>query len=225
MLNETESQGIKHLVRVAFKNVRKTGIGVREAITLDDWADAEQQQDARLEDTETNWWEIAEEWRPALGTALGFTDIEGFRFLLPAAMMAALDGVKDDPGHSVWFHLTLLNKKTGEEMPHHGHPEYINFLRRISARGNAEHYLLDSVQIHAVAQFFEWYMREDQSLLYSSREKELERAKKRHQDIIKEVPAEDYSLTIDDAMAVFDQECRIVRDWLDLGGVPLKSIE
>lgn len=219
MSDEVKSDEIKHLIRDAFKDVRKTGIGVREAIALDDYADAEQQQKARLEDMEIHWWDIAEKWRPMLGTALSFTDIEGFRFLLPAAMTAELDGVDNDPGHSVWFHLTLLNKKTGERGPHHGHPPYIDFLKRISAQGNAEHYLLNSAQIHAVAQFFDWYMREEQSLLYWSREEELKLAAKCHQNIVKDVPADHYSLTVEDAVAVFDQECRIMQDWLDLGGV------
>lgn len=212
-------QDIKNLIREAFKDVRKDGIGVREATAIDDYATAEQQEAARREDVEVHWWDIPPEWQPQLSASLSFTDVQGFRFLLPAVMTAALDGVEDDPAHSVWFHLGLRNKKTGEDSPHHGHPPYIEFLRRISARDNAEHFPLNDAQIHAVACFFDWYMREDQSLIYCSRDEHFKVVVKSNEVYKSRVPLTDYSLTVDDEMAIFDQECRILRDWLEIGHV------
>ena len=213
------NQEIKTIIRDAFQDIRKDGIGVREATAIDDYASAEQREAARTEDVELHWWDIPPEWQLRLGGAFSFTDVPGFRFLLPAAMTASLDGVEDDPAHSVWFHLGLLNQKTGELPPHHGHPPYIEFLRGISARANADQFSLSSGQVHAVALFLNWYMRDEGDLIYCSRERHLEVTMKTNRSITSHVPLSNYSLTVDDEMAVFDQECRILREWLSIGGV------
>jgi hypothetical protein len=214
-------ENLKKIIRDAFEGINNIGISVREAIALDDCADEKERQSARLDDKEEkHWWDIAEEWRPSLGNALSFTDVEGFRFLLPAAIMAELDGVDRDNGHSVFFHLVLINKASNIR-PHHGYPEYINFLKNISAQENAEYYGLDSTQIQAVAKFFNWYMQSKSSHLYSDRIKELRVRTRLNQQFLERVPRDHYSLSLDDEMNIFDQECRILQDWLELGNVQI----
>jgi hypothetical protein len=212
-------QDIKATIREAFKDVRKNGIGVREAIAIDDYASVEEREAARREDVEVHWWDIPPQWQPRLTEAFSFTDIPGFRFLLPAAMTASLDRVDDGLGHSVWFQLAHWNQRTGEQPPHHGHPPFIKYLEGISARDNANYFSLDAAQIHAVACFLDWYMRDTKSLIYLPRERYFEITTKTNQSIKEQVPPENYSLTIEDEMAVFDQECRIVREWLAMGGI------
>jgi hypothetical protein len=215
------TQHIKTIILEAFNAVEKAGIGVREATAIDDYASGEDRERARHEDVEAHWWEIPEEWRPHLSAALSFTDVQGFRFLLPAAMTAALDGIEGgaDPGNSVWFHLGLRNQKSDAYPPHHGHPPYIEFLRSISARDNADHFSLSPAQMHAVACFLDWYMQQSMSLIYCSRDEHFRIVKKTNASYKSHVPLTNYSLSVDDEMAIFDQECRIFREWLAIGGV------
>lgn len=213
------TEDIKDTIRRAFANVPNEGVGVREAIAIDDYADEAVREAARLKDIEEHWWDITPEWRPSLGTALSFTDVAGFRFLLPAAMTAALDQVQGDIGNSVFFHLVLLNKGSAEGRPHHGYPEYISFLERISARDNASYYGFEAAHISAIAEFLNWYTRSEGSHLYTDRAKEIESKTRLNKLLLEKVPRENYRLSLDDEMAIFDEECRIVQDWLELGNV------
>jgi hypothetical protein len=212
---------LKTIIREAFDDVRKVGIGVREATAIDDYASEEERERARREDVETHWWEIPQEWRPPLAAALSFADLQGFRFLLPAVMTAALDGIDGGagPGNSVWFHLGLWNQKTDEFPPHSCHPPYIEYLRRISARNNADHFSLSAEQSHAIARFLNWYMQAQGSLIYRPREEELRIVTKTNASYKSHVPLTNYSLSVDDEMAIYDQECRVFREWLEIGGV------
>ena len=212
-------QEIKLLIRDAFRDVTKAGIGVREAIAIDDYAEEPAREAARQADIETHWWEILDEFGPMLASTLSFTDIEGFRFLLPALMTASLSEVENDPGNSVWFHLGLRNQATQEFPPHHGHPPYIDFLSRISARQNADHFSLNKAQVHATAAFLDWYWQQGEGLIYIARETQRSLASKMNEGFKLHAAPGNYTLSVDDEMAVYDQECRILMNWLEIGGI------
>ena len=217
------AEEIKPIIRDAFKDVTKAGIGVREAIAIDDYVDQQGQEAARRADVETHWWEILDEFGSALSDTLSFTDTEGFRFLLPALMTASLDGADNDPGHAVWFHLSLWNQVSNESPPHHGHPPYIDYLSRISARQNADHFSLNEAQIRAVAIFLDWYWQREGGLIYMARTTQLKLATSGNESSKQYAAPGHYTLSVADEMAVYDTECRILKDWLELGGVASAS--
>ncbi len=197
------------VVHEAFKDVVKgDSIGVREANSRDDYAPAEARAKAREEDSEQHWWDIPKEWQHLLGTALSFTDKHGFKFLLPAVITY---GDSD----SARFHLCFPYV---EGAPHHGHKEYINYLKAIEPKKIAENYEFTQDQIHAIAVFLKWWMQEPNDYIYANREKKIDLLHRMHEHS-KELPPENYNLTVEDEIAFFDEECRVLRDWLTLGGV------
>lgn len=204
-------------IHKAFKDVKKgNGIGVREAIAIDDYTEEEERLKARAKDTE-DWWNIPQEWKNDLGTALSFTDVQGFRFLLPALMTASIEN--NDLAQSVYFHLILIKPGQGQR-PHHGHKEYTDYLRSISPRKTAQYYKFNQAQIHAISLYLDWWMNTEKIYLPQSRGWWLKAIKKSHAATVKNVSSKDYNLTLEDEIANYDEECRILKDWLELGGQP-----
>jgi hypothetical protein len=203
---------LAELIRKAFADVRKgEGIGVREANALDDYADRETRAAARAADVEQCWWEVPEEVRKnSLGSVLSFTDAAGFRFLLPLLMTAAIGG-DDMAESSVEFHLCCL--LPGERSPHHGHPEYVEFLRKIRAAAVADAKGLDGPQRHAVGRFLDWSMASGQTYLYADPERERLGRERSHEMYRRHAGPGNYTLSLEDVHAIWREECRIREEW------------
>jgi hypothetical protein len=207
-------QEIKQIVREAFADTTKgQGIGLNEATALDDRADEAQQMLARAKDTEEHWWDIVEEWDGQLGTALSFTDRDGFVFLLPATMFKALDGSFDNT-MSIQYHL-CVSKKPYIQTPHHGHPEYTDYLRSLHAKDWVEYCMFTQKQVHAIALFLQWS--DDDA----GRDAELLSLERSHQQSLQHARPGDYTLAWEDVVNNYDEERRILKEWLQLGHIPL----
>ncbi len=210
-----DTEEIKSVVRNAFADTGKgDGIGLREATALDNRADATELALARKSDTETHWWDIVEEWDGQFGTALSFTDKEGFKFLLPATMWSALDGSFLNL-NSIQFHLCVC-KKPYTAMPHHGHPAYTEYLRSLHPEEWVTYFDFSPLQVNAIALFLKWADSD------RGRDHELELRKKSHQEYLKHALPGNYTLSFDDVVNNYDEERRILREWLELGKVPLQ---
>lgn len=204
------SEDIKHIIKEAFADtVKGQGVGLREATAMDNRADVEAQAAARAQDTEGHWWELAEEWEGQLGTALSFADLEGFKFLLPATMCAALDGSLDN-AHSVHFHL-CVNRKPFTRPPHHGHPEYTDYLKSLHAEEWIRYFDFTPLQVHAIALFLR--LTDDDR----GEERELELRKHAHESSLKHARPGDYTLAWDDVVNNYREERRMVKEWMELG--------
>lgn len=84
-------------VQRAFLNVTLgDGTGLFEANGIDDGFDREKQQNARAKDERNSWMVLSPDELSYGRSALCFTDADGFRFLIPAFMLADLTGDLDD---------------------------------------------------------------------------------------------------------------------------------
>jgi hypothetical protein len=194
---------VKDVIRKAFEDVTKgNGISIHEAEALDRRASAEDCAKARALDTEENWWDLPS--RSDFGTGLNFTD--HVNFLLPAAMS---NGV----GDVVYFKLCLPYDSTH---PNYGHKEYIHYLRSIDVKKIAAQYKFTDEQLHAIALFFKWWMQDMRGYLYEDPEKSAARFVSSYK-AFHTLP--NYELTAEDEKMFFQEECRILRDWLALGKV------
>jgi hypothetical protein len=203
---------IKQTIKVAFEGVTKgQGIGLQEATAFDNRATEEDRLVARKKDVEEQWWDVVEEWDGQLGTALSFTDKDGFTFLLPATMYKALDGSFDNT-NSVQFHL-CISKVPYVEPPHHGHPEYTDYLRSLHPKDWVEYFEFTPKQIHAVALFLQW-ADDDRG-----NDRELELRKHSHEGFLKHANPGDYILSWEDVLNNYREERRILKEWLELGRV------
>jgi hypothetical protein len=205
------AESVVQSIREAFADVRKgSGIGLREAIAIDDWATPEEQARARAKDTEEHWWNLVEDAEEDLQTALTFTDREGFKFLLPAAMCSELDESYD--GYlSAYFHLVLrAHPPTSNSYASTAGPQYTEYLRSIHPRDTVEYFGFTEAQVHAIALFLKWIDRDQ------GRDKELEAKKVGLEHAKKEgVPVK-----WEDEVNNYDEERRIFHEWLHLGHVP-----
>jgi hypothetical protein len=86
-----EKEGIKELIASAFLDVRLgDGVGLREALAVDGYADSTSRARARVEDEKLDWRAI--EPKSLSGCCLAYFDASGMRFHLPAYLCADLDG-------------------------------------------------------------------------------------------------------------------------------------
>jgi hypothetical protein len=159
-MKKIAAEEVRNAIFKAFEAVVKgNGIGVREGIAIDDCYEEADRQKARAEDIENHWWEIPEEWKKhALADALSSTDYEGFRFLLPAAMVAAIEG-NDSTAWIVFCQLCFPSHENKIRL-NPGHKEWIEFLREISPSEIAGRRGITTEQVHAVALYFLWWMQE-----------------------------------------------------------------
>lgn len=212
---------LKKIIFEAFKNVSKgEGLGVRECIAEDDWASEEEKKRVRFLDVEQYWWEYPKDLidAPSLGYALNYNNKDGVKFHLPALM--TLDIIMIDNigiGHtvdiSIIFTLCLENFK---QRPHHGHREYVDFMRSIDVTQIIKYYNFTPAQVRAIALYF--LFKDD---LYSiPREEVMETIKDSHERSKKYGGgSKNYNLTLDDAIAIKDEEQRIFTNWFKAGEV------
>jgi hypothetical protein len=91
-------------IQAAFRDVAlEDGITLRQAAALDGYGDEAAQAEARKQDEGIHWSRISPKTLQELDCPLSFLDPKGFRFYLPAYMIAAL---KENPcDFYVHFHL------------------------------------------------------------------------------------------------------------------------
>ena len=204
-------------IRTAFiDTVISGGIGLHEATALDNRADKATVRLARERDTEDHWWDVAEQWDGQLGTALSFADKNGFVFLLPATMTSARLGSSFNAS-SVRSHLCVI-RKPYIRAPHHGHPEYTDYLRSLHAKEWINYFGFTNDQTHAIALFLEWVDRGSDSLIGFS-DHPLESLKRSHESSLAHARTGDYTLSWQDVINNYDEEQRILREWLEAGTV------
>lgn len=92
-------------IRTAFSGCHLgDGVGLFEADELDGCVDPEKAEKARESDERDDWQRLSREDLCRCNSALSFTDSLGYRFLLPAFMLAELDG---DMEGLILIHLKL----------------------------------------------------------------------------------------------------------------------
>ena len=95
---DEETAGLITQITVAFQGVRRgNGISLHETKVLDDYGDDSARQEAREQDTDTQWWEIPDEVMHHHHFYLTYLDAEGLRYYLPAWMIHALKHFHDPP--------------------------------------------------------------------------------------------------------------------------------
>jgi hypothetical protein len=98
---------VLHRIRVAFAGVTLgTGVGLREAQGIDDYADEQTRAAYRSQDEEDDWARISVDDLDSCYSSLSFFDADGMRFHLPAYLVADLNGSLRTA--SVLFHLCYL---------------------------------------------------------------------------------------------------------------------
>ena len=84
---------VKAKIHGAFKDVQLgSGVGLREAQSLDNYAGDAERAACRASDRTTDWQLISSEELNECNSSLSFFDAEGMRFHLPAYLIADLDG-------------------------------------------------------------------------------------------------------------------------------------
>lgn len=241
---------LKQAIFEAFKDVPKgNGLGVRECAALDDYANEDALSKARVLDIEQHWWKYPDELKDsAFNYALTYNNKDGIKFHLPALMAAALDGRGNTVDVSVYSTLCVKSLKAGTP-PHHGHKEYLDFLRTVKVSDFIEYYNFTPRQVHAIALYFmekgtksgwfmddEWYYGVSWEEIVAGIKEQWERVitaleKPRGQDSFVALahsvnPGSDghilttnYSVTLDEAVAIAAEEKRIIYEWFKAGGI------
>lgn len=192
----------------AFSNVKKgDGIGLREAIAMDKKAEEEELQEARKADYEDDWRDLREERDGDFGIALSYTDILGFRFILPAAILSALKGSRLNK--EAVIHNLVFSKFPYEDQPNFGNKEYVSYLKSIKALDTANYFNFTGTQKEAISNFLQW------AILGRGREGELELRQKSHENML-QFGDTDYNLDSSDISEIFKEEQRIVNEWSSL---------
>ena len=94
---------LKEKIRVAFTSVRLgSGVGLREAQAIDDYANDETRAKYRETDEKDDWQAIGTTELNECSSSLSFFDAEGMRFHLPAYLIADLNG---NYGFGMAYHL------------------------------------------------------------------------------------------------------------------------
>jgi len=100
-------ENLIHEITRAFEDIKRgDGVTLHQAIALDDRLNNHEIMKARNKDQEKNWQELELSDLSAKESALCFLDAEGFRYYLPAFMIAALEGHVDYG--TLFFHLTRV---------------------------------------------------------------------------------------------------------------------
>lgn len=223
MLEQLTKKNLKTIIFEAFKDVPKgDGLGARECLALDDYATEEALAQAKALDTERHWWEYPEELVKSgtLDYALTYNNKAGVKFHLPALMIAALDEFGETAEISVFFTLCLTNFN---KKPHRYHRAYVAFMKSIDVSKIIAYYDFSAAQIHAIAQFFLFDMHKDESYyFFDQRDAMIAKIKREHdrsEQYEKSSGKGSYTLTLKDAIAIQDEEHRIICDWFKAGDV------
>jgi len=98
------ADAIIDMIQEAFAGTeRAKGITLHEAIALDNYATDEEQQKARLRDTELRWEDVADDDLASSPSYLTFLDPAGFRYYLPASMRWSLKNYQADRSDCSFF--------------------------------------------------------------------------------------------------------------------------
>lgn len=101
-----ETQALEVRIISAFHGVvLGEGIGIIEADERDNYADPETLERAREKDERQSWQAFTADDLYRYSCALSFTDAEGFRFIIPAFMIADLSCILDE---TTLIHLSLV---------------------------------------------------------------------------------------------------------------------
>jgi len=221
---ELTSRCLKGTIFDAFKDISKReSIGVRECAAIDDYASEIDLKSARENDIENHWWEYPEECRRKyFGFALNYNNRDGIVFHLPALMIAEVEDcpdVTDVRDITIYTHLCENVPPNFENKPHHGHSEYLGYLRSVKINSLITYYNFTSAQVNAISLYLLWNMHVDDSSFFQSRESWIAIEKKMHEGSSKYARPGDYTLTFEEAISIVDENHRIVRDWFKAGGV------
>jgi len=211
---------LKNIILEAFKDVSKgSGLGVRECVANDNYLYGEDAKKFRDEDVEQHWWEypksLVEEG--SLDYSLTYNNEDGIKFHLPAVMIAELDGYGDTAGISVFC--TLCEPHTNI---YRYKSEYVAYMKSIDIAKIIKQYNFNNVQIHALALYllFDMYVNNSHYKFFSTREEIITQSKR---EIEVYCDVKNCNLTVEDAVAIVDEEHRIVRDWFRAGGVEVND--
>src|SRR5262245_37614692 len=134
----------------AFDGVaREDGVTLHQAIAIDDYKTDQEQLDARRLDTEQRWQDVPVEAIVACNSALSFLDPKGFRYYLPAFMVAGLTNWDNEAGGAAdTFEYDLLH-------------EYPKSRRQSEPASIAGKYGYSVAQCRAIAHFLRFVVGED----------------------------------------------------------------
>lgn len=225
MNQELTSRFLKKVIFEAFKDVSKgESIGVRECAAIDDYATEIELEHARNNDIENHWWEYPKECkRKYFEFALNYNNRDGILFHLPALMTAVVEGYEDMTDITVYMHLCENIPPRFENKPHSGHSEYLDYLRSINPNSLISYYDFTPKQVRAISLYLLWQIHADDSSFFRKRESWIAIEKKMHEGSSKYARPGDYTLTFEEAIAIVDENHRIVRDWFKAGEVELEN--
>jgi hypothetical protein len=108
-----EKEKLSAKIKSAFADVTLgDGIGLFEADAFDMCVDFSKPREARQKDERESWQKISVADLGWCNTALSFTDAEGYRFLVPAFMLAELN---TDEGVMTLIHLSLTRSEPNQK--------------------------------------------------------------------------------------------------------------
>ncbi|VAW81838.1 hypothetical protein MNBD_GAMMA12-2000 [hydrothermal vent metagenome] len=225
MSKELNSCYLKKVILESFQDLEKgNGIGVRECAALDDYADDHELIQARALDVESNWWEYPDDCRDNyFDYALTYNCRDGILFHLPALMTAVIDGYGNIIDVSLYGYLCEGVAQNPQNIPHHGHRGYVNYLQSINVYKIIAYFKFNSQQIHAISLYLLWEMQNDSYHFFENREKWIAFNLKMHNIYKTHASDGNYTLTIEDVIAIVDENHRIVRDWFSAAKLDLKE--
>lgn len=107
----------------AFSTVtRENGVSLHEARAIDDYQGAQERAAARLQDTDTQWQEIPDQWIEEYSDVLSFFDAKGFRYYIPAYMIWSIRNYQISRSLSLDFTIYALGYDQGLE--HHRNHQF-----------------------------------------------------------------------------------------------------
>lgn len=213
---------VKKIIFETFKDVPKgDGLGARECGANDDYIYGEEAKKFRDQDVEQHWWEYPKELieKGVLDYCLTYNNNDGIKFHLPAVMTADVEGISGYTDFEISIFGTLCEPYT--EI-HRYHREYVAYMKSIDISKIIKQYNFNSAQIHAIALYllYDMHMNNFHNQFFSSRDEIITGAKK---DVERSHDPKNYTLTLEDAVAIVDEEHRIVRDWFKAGGVEVNN--
>jgi len=214
---------LKQTIFDAFKDVPKgKALGARECAVLDAFGNPDDIAAARREDVEQHWWEYPDAVkRGCFDYALTYNNEDGIKFHLPAIMAALVDRKVHPHGSSNTSILhTLCYEIPGQKAPRWDSREFLPYLNSWKVRNVWQHFNFGTEQCHAIAVFLLWMMREPHHFFFVSRKEWIAVVASRHKRRVEEGNA---TLTLEEAVALVDEQHRIVHDWFVAGGLDLRT--
>jgi len=189
-----DKETVRLAIRQAFENEKRNGrLGPGDLQARDDRFRYQVPPD-----TAENWWDFSDSFKKNLSKNLAHANNKSMPFLLPAAMMATLDGVDNNEGSFVYYTLCLHHPE--KRNPGYGSTDYIDYLRDIKPADIAAAFYLTHAQTVAVGLFMEWWLKEKgQYDVFDPRRSDMHTGA----DLQREIQ-------------IYEQQLRIVNDWIKL---------